>query len=272
MRLRQAYISLGNFKLGQSWSSYADPETQSTIDPEGPVSIANRRVPNLSYMYTFKNKIRLSLALEYSQKVSATTTTQGPDKISVDKVKQGYPDTPISFMWDNSRWHIFTSANMRYFDYKKYDFKYFGYSFMFSGNVDFFSNDRFKHTFYWNGTYNDGMPDTIQDLDGVGLNILVDPLKNKAYTISSYGFLAGYAFKWLINNEFNICYSYCGVNNTNFLCDGIYKSGQYLVINYIRSLFKYGTVGIEGVCGYKTEVLGSTGLDYKLNILLRYNF
>ena len=64
-RLRHAFIQTNSFIVGQTWSTFSDPETEPTgIDLEGLNAISMFRQPQIRYSRTLKGSVRLALALE----------------------------------------------------------------------------------------------------------------------------------------------------------------------------------------------------------------
>jgi hypothetical protein len=65
LRLRHAYIQTDRWLLGQSWSTFADPEAEPIgIDFEGLNAISLFRQPQIRYTRQLRKQLRLALAVE----------------------------------------------------------------------------------------------------------------------------------------------------------------------------------------------------------------
>ncbi len=278
MRLRHAYVEYLGIKVGQTWTTYRDEESIPTLDPQGPISLSQRRVPQISYSYKFKNGIKLSAGIEFSQSTSVTypvleDTTVVPQ---IDNVAQSFPDVPLSFSYTNDKFHIYAGVNIRYMKFtrlEEYFPKQFTFSTQVSGNWAFYKNKSFSHTLFWHGIYAYGMLDCIQDLTDQGLDIIAPTVLDRTKVIPAYAFHFGYQFRWLHNNEINMIYSYAHTyDNSNLGYSHLYRTGQYACVNYLRKVLTYGVIGAEVLGGKRMNVNGDKGWDFRINLLLRYDF
>jgi hypothetical protein len=116
------------------------------------------------------------------------------------------------------------------------------------------------------------MVDCIQDLDGMGMNIVVAPTLDALDINRGWGVSAAYQFLWGLN-QINAIYSRVHVNGDIISGeDAMYRSGQYLAFNYLRNMLKHGVVGVETLYGRKVLQSGDVLDDLRFNILLRYDF
>lgn len=279
MRLRHAYIEMFGIKVGKSWTTYRDDETPTTIDPEGPVSLSGRRVPLVAYTYQFKNNLKLSMAAEFSQRTTATMPNKDEGGHHVYSVLQSYPDFPISLSYTNDRFHIFGGVMGRITKFTEYE-DWFSprlfYSAQVSGNVSFYKTANQNHKFYFHAIYADGMTDCLQDMDGIGLNIIVDRDRNSGlFSVPiATGYHIGYQAQWGKGNQINVVFSQAMILNHNesYGYNDLYKKGSYLAVNYLRTILTYGIVGVEFLGGRRENLDGVKGYDFRFNLLLRYDF
>lgn len=270
-RLRQAYIEYAGVTVGQSWTTFKDSESPNTLDPQGPVSMPDRRVPLIRYSYAFKNGISLAVSAEVTQ------TTQISMEIEDGKydqwtVPQNIPDIPVSFQYTKGPIHLFAGLNTRLMkipiDVRSFK-NVFSFASQFSFRYDFLKSGRFTHTLYGQFIYSKGMVDCIQDLSGQGVNVLINDYMNVSIG-SGLGFYGAYKMA-CGKSEFNVVYSQAQtIHLAN--CQGLYKRGDYLAGNYMRTIADHGKIGAEVVMGRRTNIGGEYGKDIHLNILVRYDF
>lgn len=275
LRLRQAYIQYQGLTIGQAWTTFKDSESPNTLEPQGPVSMPDRRVPLIRYTLNVNKKIKMALGVEVTQTTDITIPNEylgTGDDYTVIAIPQNIPDIPVSFEYTVDRFHAFAGYNMRYMKCPVDDGKYqnvFSCAAQLSFKYDFFKSSVFTHTFYGQGIYANGMVDCIQDMSGLGLNILLKSGMD-VDVLSGFGYYAGYQMKWK-QNEMNFVYSLSqciGVGGY----PGLYKRGEYAVANYMRDIAIHGKIGAEVVYGKKMLQGGESGNDFRLNILLRYDF
>ena len=124
-RLRHAYITFGEFTIGQTWTNFVDVNAgPNTLDLEGPNSMPASRVAQIRWRRQFNTKLTLTLALEepksdYTPLDSAAALKASMPEFVVKprlKIKNGhwatsliykpllYTDQAYSFKKDN--WHL----------------------------------------------------------------------------------------------------------------------------------------------------------------------
>lgn len=275
LKLRHAYVEMLGFKVGLSHTTFTDSESPNIIDNGGLVSATDRRLSQIRYSYRFNEEMTLAAALEFSQSTSSSIPRVGDlENVDVSDVPQRFPDLPITFTLDKDRYHLFAGVNTRVMKdsehYEKFK-RQFGYALQLAGNVDIYKGDTFTHKIFAQGIYTHGMEDCIQDLDGLGMNIVVDKSFDDFYLMQAYGAYLGYQMLWK-KNQINATYSMTGVIFPPDMSANLYKNGQFLAVNYVRDLFNHARMGLEGVCGRRTNLSGEFGMDFRINLLLRYDF
>lgn len=276
LRLRQAYLQFMGFTVGQAWSTFRGAESPTTLDVQGPPSMSDRRMPLVAYTIKLSKKedLKLTLALE----LPSSTTISVPDLnggYEVKSVYQDVPDIPVSVHWNRDRFYLFAATNVRSMKYPVSGDKYkkaLSYAAHSSARWTFLKQSRSTHNFYLQGIYAYGMVDCIQDLDGMGMNIVVAPTLDALDINRGWGVSAAYQFLWGLN-QINAIYSRVHVNGDIISGeDAMYRSGQYLAFNYLRNMLKHGVVGVETLYGRKVLQSGDVLDDLRFNILLRYDF
>lgn len=271
--LRQAYVEMFGFKVGQAWTVFMDSESPNVIDMAGPVNSTARILPQIKYSYVFKNGMSLAAALEFSQSTSSSVI-KPQNVVIVDNLSQRFPDLPISFTWDAGPLHLFAGINTRILKYSEYSKEFeskFVYATQISGDINLYKGATFTHKFYLQGTYTRGMADCIQDLEGMGLNIVEDRSLNDFYIMQAWAGHLAYQMLWG-KNQINAIYSIADVIYPSDMSANLYKRGQFAAVNYIRKFLHHARVGLEGVYGRRVNLSNEFGMDFRINMLLRYDF
>jgi hypothetical protein len=100
-RLRHAFMQTPHFVLGQTWSTFSDPEAEPIgIDFEGLNAISQFREPQLRYTRALREQVHLALALE----------NPAPDLTGAQGVNLT-PDFIARIRWEPKKSHeLFTTA------------------------------------------------------------------------------------------------------------------------------------------------------------------
>lgn len=278
MRLRHAYVEFLGIKVGKGWTTYIDDSSINTIDPEGPMSLATRLLPLVSYTNKFGKYYKLTAALEFPQDVTVTfpgVLTESGNTES-HQVLQSYPDIPITLTYNRGPYHFFVGYNQRLMKFSEMGKKFaphYTFSGQLSGSYSFDSSSALFHKFFLQGIHTYGMADCIQDLSNLGYNAIVTADLAHIKLIHNTAFYAGYHLGINKKNQINLVYSYLKQWNLDSLgYDDLYDQGHYAALNYMREFLDYGTFGVEGLFGMKKNIAGETGYNFRINLYLRYDF
>jgi hypothetical protein len=265
-------------KIGKGWSSYIDNSYVSTIDPEGPMSLATRLLPLVSYTRKIGKYYKMTVALEFPQDVTVTfpgTMTESGNSES-HQVLQSYPDIPITFMYDRGPCHFFVGYNQRLMKFSELGKKFaphYTFSGQLSGSYSFGQTETLSHKIFLQGIHTYGMADCIQDLSNLGYNAIVSSDLQTIDLIHNTAFYAGYSIEINKKNQINFVYSYLKQWDLESLgYDDLYEQGHYAAVNYMREFLDYGTFGVEGLWGMKQQVGGKRGNNFRINLYIRYDF
>src|SRR5574344_992647 len=265
LRLRQAYFQYLGLTIGQAWTTFKDSESPNTLDTQGPVSLPDRRVPLVRYVHEFGDFFKAAISIEMPQTTQIIIpAVANAAKYEVYTIPQNIPDVPVAVSWTKGPLHLFGAVNLRLMKCPLTAEKYsnvFTFASQLSFRYDFFSNAKMKHTIYGQGIYARGMVDCIQDMLGMGLNIVVNEDLTSLSVNSGFGWYAGYKFLYL-NNEVNAVYSMSesiGIKNNSY---NLYKIGNYLAVNYMRNFLKWGKMGAEFIWGKKLMTSSGSGNNY----------
>jgi len=279
LKLQKAYIDLFGIRVGMSQTAFSDDESIDLIGAGMHYSYNRRSVPGISYSYRFQNGLRLQAGFESPQATSIYSKIDGSFDWTVKKVLMPHFDITANAYYNHNRLHLYAGTYFRLMQY--YDVLVSDrfrnkqcYAVQAGGNYAFIKNNTNVQKIYLQGIYSFGLADCINNLDGKGLSaIMPNRLGVVSYDICSvYGASAGYTAAWG-NNSINILGAFnkvTGHENSNL--PQLYDMGLACAGNYMRTILKYGTIGAEFEWG-RSYTLGNTSLsNFRVMILLRYNF
>ncbi|WP_294140326.1 DcaP family trimeric outer membrane transporter [uncultured Sanguibacteroides sp.] len=266
--LRQAFIKFKGFTIGKTWSTFCDISAgPATIDEEGPSSEIALRQPQIRYTYDFTKNLQASLAIEY---VEPSYT----DAKFTEYIHQRIPDIPLTVRYafkDGS--HLQAGGILRNMYYKNTakdkDKIVTGWGVALSGIWQFAKNTSFN----FQGVYGKGISNYIQDLSGIGLDLVpseTDDSRLKAF--NAWGGFAGFAHQWNEKLSSNIMYSYARVLDQYGMPSTSYKYAQYAAANLFWDFSEYGSCGIEYVYGRRNDFNKDYGNANRINTMIQYRF
>lgn len=277
--LLKAYVDVLGLRVGLSNTAFSDDQEIPLLCGGMAISSNARAVPMIAYSYLFKSGIRLQTGFEFPQSTTIYSSENQTDERKVITVKMPHPDYTLSAYYDHKKLHLFAGGYLRlmqFFD--NYDTQKFiykpGFAFNVSGNYKFGSSDNFSQKVFLQAQYESMMADCFSNLADKGLSAIMP----NRLGWSSYDFTQGVGGQigYQINfgyNSFNLQSSVnkiFGHQNSGF--DNLYDMGITASVNYLRSFFKYGTIGAEFEYGRNYLVGGNILSDFRAAVLLRYDF
>lgn len=268
LRLREAYVSYIGFTLGQTTTTFADLNASfNTIDFQGPNGYTYGRNLLARYEHKWKNGISAALALEYPN-VSATYG------LNNSAIYQRVPDIPayVQYAWKGG--HIRASGIIRNMFYlnevKKVDLDAIGWGAQLSGSFDIGK----VVTLYGDVVYGKGITPYIQDLQGVGMDLMSNPMgAGQMSSVETMSWLVGAQFNITSRLPLTVGYSQVSLFDKNsLLTSSDYKIGQYVVANMFYNISRYWNVGVEYLYGARTDAGGSFGQSHRIQAAVQFNF
>lgn len=271
--LRQAYVKLGSFEFGKTWSSLTDVSAlPPTIDYAGPVSVVAVRNPLIRYSLTTYNKKNvMAISAEFPQ-VNGTYSENTASQYQPVPDVIGY----YQFNWGEKRDNHFRVAGIgRYLAYKDLVTSTTKYEKAFGAQLSaaFMLNDCMK--FYGQGIVGKGIASYLTDISTQNLDLLPN-VKAAGYCdkLGMWGASGGLQCNILENLFVSSTYSYSRVYNNHRvdMSSDSYKYSQYIVANAFWNITKDCTLGVEYLRGMKTEISGAMGHSNRANFLVQYAF
>lgn len=271
--LRQAFVQFHGFTLGQTWSTFGDmTAVPVTIDEEGPSSGIEVRQPMIRYTQDFNDYWQASLALEYGG-VDYSNGENGEERYT-ETIRQKVPDIPLNIRYkmDNGS-HVQAGAILRNISYKDMvkdkDRIKTGWGVMLSGKLNLSE----KNSFMFQGVYGKGIANYIQDIAGIGYDLVPRTHDNgRLKAPGMWGAFGAFQQNWTPRLYSTIVYSYARLLNNGALNGLTYKYAQYAGINLLWNFTEYGTTGIEYVFGRRNDFNHDYGNASRINAMVQYRF
>ncbi|CDD90601.1 MAG TPA: hypothetical protein DDY73_02600 [Coprobacter fastidiosus] len=269
LRLRQAYVSMRGFLLGQSWSTFSDlASIPPTIDFEGPNANTTLRNVQVRYTYNINKHWQIAIAAENPN----PDITYGTYSRSI---KQRMPDIPayIQYNWGASS-HIRATGLFRGLSYRNMvtenNRTLVGWGAQLSGLATLFPG----FTFYYQGTYGKGISQYIDDLDSNNSDLVPDPCsEGRLQALPVLAFLGGVKYAFTSKCFASASYSQVRLYSRHGYYDAEgYKYGQYAVGNVFWNVTPNCQLGVEYLYGRRMSMDKSSGHASRIQAMVQYNF
>lgn len=266
--LQQAFVQFRGFTLGQTWSTFCDMSAvPTTIDQEGPSSGIEVRQPMVRYTHHFMEGLQASLALEYAK---ATYTTGEYTRT----IRQKVPDIPLNVRYTMKNGsHLQAGAVLRNISYQNAvtnkDKMRTAWGVMGSGSINLNANN----IFMFQGVYGKGIANYIQDISGLGYDLIPQSDANgKLKTPGMWGVFGAIQHNWNPKLYSSLIYSYTRMENRSVLPTDSYKYAQYAGVNLLWNFTEFGTTGIEYEYGRRNNFDKAYGNANRINAMIQYRF
>jgi outer membrane DcaP-like protein len=264
-RLREAYLEIGNILLGQTNTTFGNPDVvPMTIDFEGPNSAPTLRNPMIKYSNKFSGNWSYSLALEM----------RGTDIQTFNKNDDPFLAIPglVGNINKTGDWGVVTLSGMiditRYFNIDSVQHHEFGYGGAVSAIINTWKENHFS-IFLVTGS---GIANYISDLSGLGYNGVPDFSTDKLVMLNSFGGFVAYTQNWTDKLSSNFIFSYIELEETSLLQNNDFRFSKYALANIIYVPFKRLTVGAEYIYGELIVQNNDNGNANRLQFLAQFNF
>ncbi len=270
MRMRYAYISFKGLLFGRSVTTFCDlSASPTTVDSEGPNAYTFNFNEMVRYTHNFRNK-HWSAAVSLEAPAASLTTTD-----ELQTVPQRIPDIPMyaQYTWDKLN-HIRLSTIMRelrYYDSVEEKAKgRFGWGMQLSGSAKMVDN----LTLYSQLVYGKGIARYIQDIAGVGMDLLPDPnYTDRMVTLPMGGWFAALQYNYSSTAFFCAGYSHVEVFRPSYYPkDDTYHRAQYFFTNLFVNVGASCTLGLEYIHGVRRNMNDQSATANRIQAMIQYNF
>jgi hypothetical protein len=272
-KLQYAYVMYRGLTAGYSTSLFTDVNAAPpTIDQEGPNGMTFVRTYMLSYK---KNWDNIGIG------ISAEMPNPNPTYNNyTHAINQRIPDIPayVQFMWGDYGSRIRLSGLLRNMTYRQYALEgmdaknktQMGYGLQLSGNIGLGN----IVTFYYQGTYGNGITSYFQD--GSGQNLDMFPKQealNELVTPEAWGGYVGMQFNITERVFASATYSQVRVlSKDGFYEPDYYKGSQYLAVNMFCRVKSNMMFGIEYLWGKRQNMDDASNTANRIQTVARFNF
>ncbi len=272
-KLQYAYVMYRGLTAGYSTSLFTDVNAAPpTIDQEGPNGMTFVRTYMLSYRKNWDN---------IGFGISAEMPNPNPTYNNyTHAVNQRIPDIPayVQVMWGDYGSRIRLSGLLRNMTYRQYALEgmdaknktQMGYGVQLSGNI---SLDNIV-TFYYQGTYGNGITSYFQDGSGQNLDMFPNQKAlNELVTPEAWGGYVGMQINITERVFASATYSQVRVlSKDGFYQPDYYKGSQYLAVNMFCRVKSNMMFGIEYLWGKRQNMDNASNTANRIQTVARFNF
>ena len=272
MRLRQAYVSFKGLLLGRNITTFCDLDAApTTVDFQGPNAYNIEYTTMIRYVLPLGRHWSIAAAAEMPS-VSATLPAG-----RFASIPQRVPDFPLYVRYDWGRRnpsHVRVSAVLRdmyyHADATDRNMAQFGWGVQLSGNVRFAR----RCNLFFNGIYGRGITPYIQDLAGLGLD-LVPRLSSdlSLQTLPMFGWFAAAQIDLSHRTFVSGGYSWVKVDyGDRYDVPALYRDATYIFCNLFHNITPFCKVAVEYLHGIKNDTSGRKGTANRVQAMIQYNF
>lgn len=272
-RMRHAYLSIGEFLVGQTWTNFGDVNAApNTLDLEGPNSMPSSRVAQVRWRRQLNKSWNILLAIEEPR---ADYTALD----SASAVKSAFPELVFKpkLSFRNGHWSNSVIYKPIVYTDKTYSFKKtlpaWGITSSLSIELDDRSFNPFgvkNRTLNLFGVIGSGTQGAINDFGGLGYEAF--PKNNETLeTLLYYGGYFSHSFVFMKRWSSTFVYSYLYQEKPGST-NQIFKRSHYFANNAIFAANRYLSFGAELLFGVKENHDNSRGTAFRFLGVIRLLF
>jgi Spy/CpxP family protein refolding chaperone len=277
MRLRHAYLQYRSFLVGQTWSTFSDPDAPvEDLDFEGLNAENVTRQAQVRYFATLSGERRLAFAIEFptASIAGGQSVNQVPDFIARMRWPRGEGHLQAAIVLRQIRGELDTQPNVTQGT--------FGWGVSTSGVVPVPAWDPAdKVVFQFNGGI--GIARYINDLNSAGgQDAIFIPSSGELRPLGAYGFYVDYEHHWrtaenlfgltLPDLRSSLIWGHVKVTNLAEQPEDAYHQTDRLSLNLVFSPITSLDVGTEFIYGTRENKDHSRGRARQIQLRLRYLF
>ena len=258
LRVRHAYAHYGGWTLGQTWTTFFDPECNpSQVDFEGPNSSTLNRAPLLRYTHTLSESSQFSVAAEHP---SEEVTAMG----GLGSSNQRFPDLAAGVKALKSPGgHIYAAGIAREIRYTDTTGEFrgtLGWGIMGCGKVSAGQRDNLK----FQVTGGRGIARYIEGVRGLGYDAVADTAANELQPLWVTGGYLAFQHFWGAHVHSSLIVGDVRVESTSLLLPGDFRSGTYGAVNLFWQAARHLELAVEVLVGSRTNQDGADGAASRL--------
>ena len=268
LELKQAYVSVGHLTLGKARSTFADgPAMAPTVDDQGPSGQVSAK--NMLIKYTSPSWSGFSFAASVEVPEASYTTGNTSKSIA-----QRFPDIPAyaQYSWDKGDSHIRLSGIMRQLSYRNLESSKNHFATGWDVQLSTIAGITPDFKFFGHYTYGKGIATYINDLDGLGYDLIPDGASGNLKAPAMAGWTAGLQYNFTPRLFATASYSRAQLYDTAGMAADTYRYAQYMVANVFYNLWGDLRIGAEYIHGTHKDISGLSGKANRLEAMLQYSF
>lgn len=274
--LQFAYLKYRGFQAGYDYNLFSDPAAcPPTIDYEGPNSFTAIPTAGVRYGVNFGKKKDWKFSVGLELPFESYTTIDG----RTATVAQRVPDIPLAlqYSWDSGSSWIRLSGILRNLYYRNLtaaqNVDKVGYGVQVSGSALLLP----KLTAYWQGVFGKGIGSYIQDLDGLGMDLVPSADGSSMKTVMAWGAYGGVQYTFSPKVFCSATYSHVRAYAERYHGGSTpwadqYKYAQYAVANVFYNINAYFQTGIEYIWGRRVNYDGMKCADNRIQCMFQLSF
>ena len=272
-RLRHAYLTFGEFLIGQTWTNFGDVgASPNTLDLEGPNSMPASRVAQIRWTRKLSNSWNLVLAMEEPK--ADYTPLQGANAL-----KAALPEFVVKPRNTFKKGHWVNSLIYKPIIYtnQEYSFKKSLPAWGFTSSLSIKIPDNSIHPLGAKkrvlnlfGIIGDGTQGSVNDFGGLGY----EAFPKDSVTLETLLYYGGYiSWSFVFKRRWTSTYVYSFLHQEKpETTDLIFKTSHYFSANAIYAINKYFTVGTELLYGIKENYDNTKGSALRVLGVMRLLF
>lgn len=277
--LHHAYLKYRGITAGHTTSIFTDMGSKpASIDYQGPNGLTFMGHPNISYAHPFGKDKAWSAAVGLDMPEFSGTYNEKTSLVS-----QRLPDIPVYLQrsWLDGKGYLRASAIFRTLTYHgntvDKNSNVFGWGVKLSGRTPIVGGLSAK----WQAVYGKGVSSYIQDMSGLGMDLMPDPNDaSKLETIKSWGAYGTLRYDFCPKFFMNVTYSHVRAYAEHYTGEGMltggksttwgeqYKYAQYLTANCFWNINSFTQFGVEYLYGRRVNNSGAQAHDNRLSLML----
>ncbi len=273
-RLRHAYLTFGEFVIGQTWTNFGDVSASpNTLDLEGPNSMAASRVPQIRWSRDLNPRFNLLVAIEEPKGDYTALDSANP-------IRSAFPEMVLKpkFTFNGGHWAVSMIYKPIVYTDKNLSFKKslpgWGLTSSLSINLpDKKENPLLglkKRKFNLFGIMGNGTQGAVNDFAGLGF----EAIPKDSTTLETLFYAGGYvSFSFVMLKRWSSTYVYSYLYQEKpDSRSSIFKHSHYLSGNAIYAINKYFSIGAELLFGAKANYDDTSGRALRLMGVVRLLF
>lgn len=263
-RLRHAYLTIGEFTIGQTWTAFGDINAApNTLDLEGPNSKPSARVPLIQWRRQFAKHWKVIISAEdYKPDYRPLDSSQAVESLAPTLVFKPEYDFKNGH-WSNS----FLVKSIVYTD-QSYSFKRRLFAWGYTSSLSLKLTP--KKTLNVFGIIGSGSQGSVNDFSGLGF----EALQKNDSTLETLMYYGGYiSYSFVFKKRWSSTYVYSYLHQEKPIAiNNYFHFSHYLAANIVYAINKYFTGGIEFLNGYKENYGGANGDAGRILAIMRLLF